>query len=62
MTNREKINKMTNEEIAIEFGFVCCSLCVFSIKNTCIGGHCNWKCIDGVSTFLNSEVKENEFK
>ena len=60
MTNKEKLFKRSNCEIASLLGIACCGICAFSIENHRIGGHCNCNCKQGVLIWLNSEVEEYE--
>ena len=53
-TNRERINNMTNEELAKLLGS--CSFCIF-INIDCCGNN-DYDCKDGILKWLESESEE----
>lgn len=55
MTNGDRIRQMSNEELAKwldeKFRFsISCEICMYDIKNKC-----NYKCIEGIKAYLESE-------
>lgn len=55
-TNRDKINQMTNEELAILLTCSCVSHCIRASLKGCLTDGAD--CIDGTLKWLESEVKE----
>ena len=55
MTNRDKINEMSNIELAKILDKIGCDFCTFRDKSSCSA-----KCIEGVEQWLESEVNEND--
>lgn len=55
MTNREKLNRMTNEELAKFLDGPCSERCIYSDR-ICSDYGCN--CVDGVELWLGREAKE----
>lgn len=54
MTNREKLNAMSNEELARYFAERCtCDFCVFRNQKCA-----DCECQEGIQTWLESEAKE----
>ena len=55
MTNRDKINALSNKELAKILNRLDCSFCIFKEVS-----HCSGTCLEGVEQWLNTEVEENE--
>lgn len=56
-TNRDKINAMTNKELAILLNRGCVSHCIRASLKGCLTDY-KADCIDGTLKWLESEVKE----
>lgn len=54
-TNREKLNQMSNEELA---EFLNKDVCLYCVFNSPINSCAPYSCIDGVLQWLNQESKE----
>ena len=56
-TNREKLNNMSNEELAEVFVNANCNICIYKSNNfDCFSS--NWTCKDGVKQWLEQESEE----
>ena len=54
MTNREKLNRMTNQELAKFLDDCCTDRCIYSNRN-CTG----FDCVEGIELWLSREINED---